>query len=73
MCVRLFTPDLSCRNAPEPEEMDKDMILLEKEAEVWSLKPNTSWMLITQMFESEGQCVTLFVCFSAEANAGDDH
>lgn len=31
-----------CRKGPEPEEMDKDMILQEKEAEVGYFRRNTT-------------------------------
>lgn len=60
---------MSFRKAPEPEEMDKDIILQEKEAEVQSIKPDPTVITLVLNY----QCMTVCaLCLSAEADARDD-
>lgn len=64
MCASPHTCFVFCRKGPEPEEMDKDIILQEKEAEVQSLKPNKLNLLNNCLSVKLSVWLCLCVCLS---------
>lgn len=64
MCASPHTCFVFCRKGPEPEEMDKDIILQEKEAEVQSLKPNKLNLLNNCLSVKLSVWLCLCVCVS---------